>query len=134
MFFTIPIVINLIFIKYLYDLQKNECECSLNRYRDFILAYKIFSIILSIVYFFVNIKNTIFIIFLFLLYIINIIITLYYIYNLKKTDCKCSESFTRDLLLWFTVSDLFIIVSILLFTIIFSKKPSYKMKQKLKKK
>lgn len=132
MFFIIPIVINLIFIKYLYDLQKNECECSLNQYRDFILAYKIFSIILSIVSFFVNIKNIIFIGFLFLLYFINIIITLYYIYNLKKTNCKCSESFIRELLYLISLTDLLIFVFILLITTIFSKKPSYKMKLKKK--
>lgn len=49
-----------------------------------------------------------------IVFIINLII-LFYIYFLKKNDCKCSESKKRDFIFYYTISYLIIIINFITF-------------------
>jgi len=96
-------------IYYLNNLQTIGCECAMNSKRTFIFAYTIFSLLFGVPQLFTD-KVTKFLtkypaaIFgLSLLMITNIIVTLLYIEDIKKANCKCSESVFRDMMYYLAI-------------------------------
>jgi len=96
-------------IYYLNNLQTIGCECALNSKRTFIFAYTIFSLLFGIPQLFTD-KVTKFLtkypaaIFgLSILMISNIVVTLLYIEDIKKANCKCSESVFRDMMYYLAI-------------------------------
>jgi len=117
----IPPLIN-IFISgailyYLYYLDKLDCKCSLTFQRKYIYYYTILIFIInaSSIFFqkkLIQITSIIlpFSIVLLIAGIINIIYTFEYINDMKKTNCKCSESIIRDLMFILSVIQSFVII------------------------
>ena len=96
-------------IYYLNNLQTIGCECAMNSKRNFIFGYTIFNILFGVTNLFTD-KVTKFLtkypaaIFgLSVLMITNIIVTLLYIEDIKKANCKCSESVFRDMMYYLAI-------------------------------
>jgi len=94
---------------YLNNLQTIGCECAMNSKRNFIFGYTIFNILFGVTNLFTD-KVTKFLtkypaaIFgLFVLIISNIVVTLLYIEDIKKANCKCSESVFRDMMYYLAI-------------------------------
>lgn len=93
-------------IYYLHYLENIGCKCSLTFQRNYIYYYTIVIFIFNFItlFFHDKIKNFDFSILLFLPIIIiiagiiNIVYTIEYVNDMKKQNCKCSESFIRDLM------------------------------------
>ena len=107
-------------IYYLNHLEKIECKCSLTFQRNYIYYYTISFFIINVLNIFFY--NTIFIlpiqIILLLAGIINIVYTIEYVEDMKKQNCKCSDSMIRDLM--FIIAVLKISVYIIFILIILS--------------
>ena len=94
---------------YLNNLQTIGCECAMNSKRNFIFGYTIFNILFGVTNLFTD-KITKFLtkypatIFgLSVLMITNIVVTLLYIEDIKKANCKCSESVFRDMMYYLAI-------------------------------
>lgn len=86
-------------IKYLMDLEKINCLCAMNWKRDYLILYAIFTFVAIIVSgFFKQIPGPVLKVFFSIFTIINIVLSILYINNLKISDCKCSENVMRDVI------------------------------------
>lgn len=85
---------------YLYHLEKIGCKCAVNWRRTFIMFVIGISLILAILSLFsVDVLTSSIIMTLFsVLSIVNIIIILQYVYELKEEQCSCSESVARTIM------------------------------------
>jgi len=113
-------------IYYLNHLEKIGCKCSLTFQRNYIYYYTICIFIINVLNILFN-KPNIFIVLpiqivLLLASIINIVYTIEYVEDMKKQNCKCSESMIRDLMfiiailkIFVYIIFIFIILSIFLF-------------------
>ena len=121
MFSYIPPFINLFIsgtiIYYLNHLEKIGCKCSLTFQRKYIYYYTIllFGINLISLFFQEKIKELSvvilpFSIFLLIAGIINIVYTIEYVNDMKKQNCKCSESLIRDLMFILAILQSFVII------------------------
>ena len=96
-------------IYYLNNLQTIGCECAMNSKRTFIFAYTIFSLLFGVPQLFTDkvtkylAKYPAAIFGLSVLMISNIVITLLYIEDIKKANCKCSESVFRDMMYYLAI-------------------------------
>jgi len=102
---------------YLYYLEKINCKCSLTFQRNYIYYYTIFIFIINAitVFFQKKLKDlslTILPISIILLIagIVNIMYTFEYVNDMKKQNCKCSESIVRDLMFIFATLQCFVII------------------------
>ena len=109
---------------YLYYLEKIDCKCSLTFQRNYIYYYTlIIFIINAITIFFQKTLREFSLavlpisITLLIAGIINIIYTFEYVHDMKKQNCKCSESIIRDLMFIFAILQSFVI-SIFFLTIL----------------
>ena len=133
---TISLFLAIVIIYYLKRLETIKCNCSFNFKRNYILGFTSLSLLLTIskflfkeYKFFVKILLIIYIPW-FIATITNIIFTLQYVTELKKTKCECSESVYRELMFILAILNTVIIsfsLIILLFLLIqmpdlFSKK------------
>lgn len=116
-------------IYYLHYLENIGCKCSLIFQRNYIYYY-------TIVLFFVNLISILFhtnlkefhisiqllpiSMILLIAGIINIVYTIEYVQDMKKQNCKCSESFIRDLMFIIAILQIaaFIIVILTMISII----------------
>tara|TARA_B100000686_G_C16772222_1_gene965935 strand:+ start:1499 stop:2002 length:504 start_codon:yes stop_codon:yes gene_type:complete len=96
------ILIFYVFLKYVLDLEKNDCSCSSDWKRDYIKYFSIAIIILSPLEalkpdFFHNNKNFTLIYYLlqFIFSVIFLISSILYIKELREKKCKCSEDHKR---------------------------------------
>jgi hypothetical protein len=92
-------------IYYLHHLENIGCKCSLTFQRNYIYYYTIVIFIFNLITIFFQdtLKNlSISLLFLPIIIIIagivNIVYTLEYVNDMKKQNCKCSESMIRDLM------------------------------------
>ena len=96
-------------VYYLNNLQKIGCDCALNNKRNFIFGYTIFNILFAVPQLFTDkitkflVKYPIAVFGLFALALSNIVITLLYIEEIKKANCKCSESVFRDMMYYLSI-------------------------------
>jgi hypothetical protein len=123
-------------IYYLNHLEKIGCKCSLTFQRNYIYYY-------TICFFIINLLNLLFKkitilpiqIILLLASIINIAYTIEYVEDMKKQNCKCSESMTRDLMFIIAILQICaIIIFILIIICIFYFKMNSKVIMNLPKK
>jgi len=113
-------------IYYLNHLEKISCQCSLTFQRNYIYYYTLCFFIINVlnllfdkqIIFIPNKIRILFMIILLLAAIINIVYTIEYVEDMKKLNCKCSESMIRDLM--FIIAILRICVVILFILIIIS--------------
>ena len=122
-------------IYYLNHLEKIECKCSLTFQRNYIYYYTISFFLINVLNIFFY--NTMFIlpiqIILLLAGIINIVYTIEYVEDMKKQNCKCSESMIRDLMFIIAILKIFVyIIFILIILSIFLFKMNLNL-QKIKK-
>ncbi len=102
---------------YLYYLEKNNCKCSLTFQRNYIYYYTIIIFIINAITLFFQKKikklSSIllpFSIILLIAGIVNIIYTFEYTNDMKKQNCKCSESIIRDLMFIIAIIQSFVII------------------------
>lgn len=122
-------------IYYLNHLEKINCKCSLTFQRNYIYYYTISFFIINLlnIFFYKTIILPIQIILL-LAGIINIVYTIEYVEDMKKQNCKCSESMIRDLMFIIAVLKIFVyIIFILIILSIFLFKINSNVRIKLKK-
>lgn len=114
-FILIPPILGIIWLE---KIKKIECKCSdISWYKKYITFYFIFIIIYTILLlistFFLNkydmLKSRIMIsIILFIYNLVSYFIIIYYIYKLKKIDCKCSEMINREIVyIWYIILFIF---------------------------
>lgn len=116
-------VIQVFIVKYLINLEKIGCECAKDWRRKFIIFYLIFVLAYSIVIILVPQTLPPIIQFvLLLLGVSNIIITIQYVYKLKKDKCECSESVMREILYFIAIFNalLFILLIVLSILLLFN--------------
>jgi len=117
----IPPIINLFIsgtiIYYLHYLEKINCKCSLTFQRNYIYYYTIIIFIINAVtiFFQKKIKELALVILpisimLLIAGIVNIIYTFEYVNDMKKENCKCSDSIVKDLIFILAVLQSFVII------------------------
>ena len=104
-------------IYYLHYLEKINCKCSLTFQRNYIYYYTILIFIINAITIFFqkklkDISLAILPISIMLLIagLVNIIYTFEYVNDMKKQNCKCSESIVRDLMFIFAILQSFVII------------------------
>jgi hypothetical protein len=104
-------------IYYLYYLEKLNCKCSLTFQRNYIYYYTIIIFIINAVTicFQKKLKELSLVILpvsivLLISGIVNIIYTFEYVNDMKKQNCKCSESIIRDLMFILAIIQSFVII------------------------
>jgi len=102
---TITLIVSGTILYYLNHLKNIDCKCSLTFQRNYIFYYTIviFIINLCTICFQDKLKELSLVILpisiiLLIAGIINIVYTLEYVQDMKKQNCKCSESMIRDLM------------------------------------
>lgn len=93
------VVIQILIVKYLFDLEKIGCDCAMDWRRSYIIFFLIISIVNAFASLFIGVHNvpviqTIF----FVIAVLNVIFTLQYVARLKKEKCECSESVYREVM------------------------------------
>jgi hypothetical protein len=125
---------------YLYYLEKINCKCSLTFQRNYIYYYTILIFIINAITIFfqkklkeLSLAILPISIMLLIAGIVNIIYTFEYVNDMKKQNCKCSESIVRDLMFIFAILQSFVIIIFFLIILsIFAFKVNLlKMKQGL---
>lgn len=110
----IMMAVNVSMLFWILKMEKINCDCSNDYRRDFlkyILMISIpLSVILSIYSAFDNLKvNTIFgttVGFVGLISFVNIFFAIYYLYQLRNSDCECSKNIRRDLFFWINLASI----------------------------
>jgi hypothetical protein len=104
-------------IRFLNYLEKIDCKCSLTFQRNYIYYYTLIIFIINAVTIFfqeklkeMSLVILPFSIMLLIAGIINIIYTFEYVNDMKKQNCKCSESIVRDLMFIFAILQSFVII------------------------
>ena len=117
----IPPIINLFIsgtiMYYLYYLEKINCKCSLTFQRNYIYYYTIIIFIINAVtiFFQKKLKELALVILpisimLLIAGIVNIIYTFEYVNDMKKENCKCSDSIIKDLMFILAILQSFVII------------------------
>lgn len=93
------IVLQLLILKYLFDLEKIGCACAMDWRRSYAMFYLVVSVVLSLVFMFVNRRDFMGLRLIMgamgILYVISV---LQYVYRLKKEKCECSQSAYREIM------------------------------------
>lgn len=127
-------------IYYLYYLEKINCKCSLTFQRNYIYYYTILIFIINAITIFfqkklkeISLAILPISIMLLIAGLVNIIYTFEYVNDMKKQNCKCSESIIRDLMFIFAILQSFVIIIFFLtiLSIFIFKVNLLKMKQGL---
>jgi len=117
----IPPIINLFvsgtIMYYLHYLESIQCKCSLTFQRNYIYYYTIAIFVINAlsICFQQKLKDLALVmlpvsIFLLIAGVINIIYTFEYVNDMKKQNCKCSESIIRDLMFIVAILQSFVII------------------------
>jgi hypothetical protein len=121
---TLTLIISGTILYYLNHLKNIDCKCSLTFQRNYIFYYTIvvFVINLFTICFQDKLKELALMILpisilLLIAGIINIVYTIEYVQDMKKQNCKCSESMIRDLMFIIVILQI-CVWSILLLTIL----------------
>uniref|UniRef100_A0A6C0JLT4 Uncharacterized protein n=1 Tax=viral metagenome TaxID=1070528 RepID=A0A6C0JLT4_9ZZZZ len=127
---SISIFLAILIIYYLKRLETIKCDCALNFKRKYILGFTSLSLLLSISNFLFK-GYKIYIKFLLLIYvpwiiatITNVIYTIQYVSELKKTKCECSESVYREIMFILAIlNSITISLAVLIIIFIFVQSP-----------
>jgi heme/copper-type cytochrome/quinol oxidase subunit 4 len=122
----IGLAIQAIFFHYVYNLEKNDCKCSVDWRRTFIKYYSVFVLftILTLIflsmnkqYKFVQQLLRVILLIISILSIVNLYCLLSYSMHLKEKKCECSANLQRKFMYWYSIimSGLMIVYIMLLF-------------------
>jgi hypothetical protein len=117
----ISIIISYLIIIWINKLEKLECKCSDTKERNYIKFGWYFIIVISVISLIIHILNNFYKKFMFdyelykliytLLFGSVIIITIYYIYELKKKKCTCSEDYKREIAYYYSIIEFILYLS-----------------------
>lgn len=118
-FAAIFVVLQTLIVNFLYKLESIGCQCAMDWRRQYIIFFLILSILYTLFAFFFDpaslpLMQSIMVI----LGLVNVVVTLQYVYRLKKEKCECSESIYRDVMTFIAIFNA-IVYSLLLSVIIF---------------
>ena len=98
------IALYIVFLVYLFKLEKIGCKCALNWRRNYMIVFMIFALssnLLSMVI--PAIKLNFFLVFLSAtLSLMFLIVTIQYVQRLKADKCECSENLTREIMYYYS--------------------------------
>jgi hypothetical protein len=126
---------------YLYYLDKIDCKCSLTFQRNYIYYYTIIIFVINAVtiFFQKKLKEMALVILpisimLLIAGLVNIIYTFEYVNDMKKQNCKCSDSIVKDLMFILAILQSFVIIIffLIILSIFLFKLNLQKMTQGLK--
>ena len=137
---TISMFLAIVIIYYLKRLETIKCNCSFNFKRNYILGFTSLSLLLTISKFLFK-EYKVFVKILLIIYIpwfiatiTNIIFTLQYVTELKKTKCECSESVYRELMFILAIINTVVIsFSLLILLFILIQMPNFFSSKMFKK-
>jgi hypothetical protein len=119
------IALYIVFLVYLFKLEKIGCDCALNWKRNYMITFMIFALSTNFVSIIVpSLRlNAVFAIIFAVLSLMFLIITIQYVQKLKNDKCDCSKDLTREImfyyswimlvLFWLSVAILFYILYLL---------------------
>ncbi len=127
---SVPVVISILFLQWILKMENIKCSCSVDWKREYIKHYiflYLFALgvnLLSNIYNIINNKNPNVLLHYFnvlmgLLTIINIIISIIYINELKNNRCLCSEDIRREIYYYFNIIELSIQIFLIFIMFIF---------------
>jgi uncharacterized membrane protein YoaK (UPF0700 family) len=118
-FILLSVIINVYIFMYLLHLEKIGCQCAVNWRRTFIMFVIGISLILSVLSIFsIDILSSAVIMGTFsILSIVNIIVIIQYVHELKEEECTCSESIAREIMQ--VIAILYAFIYIMLFIVLF---------------
>jgi hypothetical protein len=106
--FVINLAFSIWFLIYLFNLEKKGCSCSLTKHREYIITFIILSIIFGFANFFTSSYIKVILgILTAVIAVAYIIVTLVWIFYLKRTKCDCSKDPARttlEVFAWFAVA------------------------------
>lgn len=98
------IALYIVFLVYLFKLEKIGCDCALNWKRNYMITFMIFvlstnfvSIILPSLRY-----NVVFVVISAVLSLMFLIVTIQYVQQLKKDKCDCSKDLTREIMFYYS--------------------------------
>ena len=103
----ITILLNLLILNYVYNLEKNNCECSKDWRRDFIKYFTIASVIIVLLHFLIKKLPRAIVVPFSVLYsilgLVNIYALFTYSRNMINDSCQCSNSWERNFIYYYSM-------------------------------
>lgn len=113
------IVVYIIFLTYLFKLEKIGCECAMDWRRYYIMIFFVLNVILmSLTLTLGHYATYQYQLVMGVLNILNIIFMIQYTHRLKVEKCECSASETREIMYYYSVISAIILVLVFIVTIL----------------
>lgn len=98
------IALYIVFLVYLFKLEKIGCDCSLNWRRNYMITFMIFALSTNLISIIVpSIRlNIVFVVISAILSLMFLIVTIQYIQKLKNDKCECSKNLTREIMFYYS--------------------------------
>jgi hypothetical protein len=98
------IALYIVFLVYLFKLEKIGCDCALNWKRNYMITFMIFALSTNFVSIIVpSLRlNAVFAIIFAVLSLMFLIITIQYVQKLKNDKCDCSKDLTREIMFYYS--------------------------------
>lgn len=98
------VALYIVFLVYLFKLEKVGCDCALNWRRNYMIAFMIFALSTNLVSIIVpSLKlSIVFVIISAVLSLMFLIVTIQYVKKLKKDKCDCSKDLTREIMFYYS--------------------------------
>jgi hypothetical protein len=118
-FSAFVIALYIVFLVYLFKLEKIGCKCALNWRRNYLIVFMILALSSNFISMFVPaIKFNIFLLSLAtILSLMFYVFTFQYVRNLKDDKCACSENLTREIMYYYSL--IMLVLFILSLTLVF---------------
>lgn len=141
------VALYIVFLVYLFKLERIGCSCALNWRRNYMIVFMIFALSSNLVSIIVpSLRlNVVFVIISAVLSLMFLIVTIQYVQKLKNDKCDCSKDLTREIMFyysWIMLVLFWLSVAILLYVLYLlntratsrqSTKPTAKIMRKYKK-
>jgi hypothetical protein len=135
------VALYIVFLIYLFKLEKIGCDCALNWRRNYMIVFMIFALSTNLVSIIVpSLRlNVVFAVISATLSLMFLIVTIQYVQKLKSDKCECSKDATREIMFyysWIMLILFWLSVAILLYVLYLlnSRKPTgQSLKPKVKR-
>lgn len=131
------IALYIVFLVYLFKLEKIGCDCALNWRRNYMITFMIFALSTNFISIIVpSLRlNVVFVIISAVLSLMFLIVTIQYVQKLKSDKCDCSKDLTREIMFyysWIMLVLFWLSVAILLYILylLYTRKPTGQPKVK----
>lgn len=133
------IALYIVFLVYLFKLEKIGCDCALNWRRNYMITFMIFALstnLMSVIVPSIRL-NIVFVIISAVLSLMFLIVTIQYVQKLKNDKCECSKDLTREIMFyysWIMLVLFWLSIGILLYVLYLlnTRKPTNQSASKLK--